>query len=98
MLKCEANVNVRDRNGLTPLLPIKHGTTGMVEIILDSKPDLYLMGDWDPTSTTAVGPALFEAAWKGHPRKVELLLYHGADVNHQRTCATRSGLMYLKPQ
>ncbi|KAL4795131.1 ankyrin repeat-containing domain protein [Aspergillus venezuelensis] len=97
MLKCKADINVRDRNGLTSLLlSVKHGTIRMFEMILDRKPDLYLMGDWYPSSNVAVGPALFEAAWKGHPRKVKLLLDHGADVNHQRRSATRSGANALE--
>ena len=79
LLEAGANVNARDRVGVTPLMrAVMKGSAETVKTFLDFKPDLGAQTT-DPEAPGST--ALMFAVYKNNPEVVKLLLDAGADIN-----------------
>jgi hypothetical protein len=77
LLAAGADVNCRDREGMTPLMHAAvHGGTDLTRLLLDRGAVV------NTTDSFGVTP-LMQAAWAGHVRIVEMFLAAGADPNLQ---------------
>jgi beta-lactamase regulating signal transducer with metallopeptidase domain len=74
-LESGANVNARNRDGLTPLIiAVRAEDMQLVNLLLDHGADVNL-------TARGEGTALVAGARRGHLRAVKALVEHGADVN-----------------
>ncbi len=77
LLAAGADVNGRDRDGMTPLMHAAlQGSSELTQLLLGKGAAV------NPTDTFGV-TALMQAAWAGHTRVVEMLMAQGADLNLQ---------------
>jgi ankyrin repeat protein len=77
MLTRGADVNGRDRDGMTPLMHAAlQGSSELIQLLLDKGAVVNLTDTFGVT-------ALMQAAWAGHTEVLETLMTQGADVNLQ---------------
>ncbi len=76
-LAAGANVNGRDRDGMTPLMHAAlQGNVALTRLLIDKGAAINLTDSFGVT-------ALMQAAWGGHTQVVDLLMDEGADPNLQ---------------
>ena len=75
LLRAEADVNIRDRRGETPLFDaVRRESAQSVALLLDAGADVNIRNNDGKT-------ALYTAVCEGSVKRVELLIKEGADVN-----------------
>ena len=99
MLKCirelvnEANVNAKDKDGMTALMcASRYGHKEVVEILIQASVDINAKGEKD---WTALSWAINDGQY-GHTEIVEILIAAGADINEKALENIRAMIVILQ--